>query len=490
MIRIFKLIPFVLVLLFAPAVLAQADCPAIIATALATVDSACNQTARNQLCYGNIILKATPREEAATLQFEKSGDKVGVTDVKGLHLSSFSLKDEEWGVALMKLQANLPDTLPGQNVTFLLFGDVSMTDASQKIVERRLVTTGGVNVRLLPTTKAGVIQSLKQFQGVTATGRLADQSWIRVRLENGAVGWVTGEFLTGKIDSLAVIKPADPVFGPMQAFYFTTGHDDAPCDKAPDSGILIQTPKGAGTINLRANQVDIQLGSTVYLQAVSGDAMYVSVVQGHATLTASGRTQVVPAGTVGRVPLDAKGVASGPPERPKPYDLQRLQNLPVHSKLLASVNIQKALASSQIDAAIAKLAGSGSTVQATAAPPGGGGQVQVPSGASKWVQNEVVTYTNCPGPLVTGSTNSWYPTLVFSPDRQSFTYDGGPNTSTVTVGRVGENVYQGVYGEETLTFTFTSPTSYNFSWVGVHGDPNNGGCRFEMSGSSTLVSGG
>jgi hypothetical protein len=34
-----------------------------------------------------------------------------------------------WGVVMMRLQANLPDTLPGQNVTFLLFGDVELTSA-------------------------------------------------------------------------------------------------------------------------------------------------------------------------------------------------------------------------------------------------------------------------------------------------------------------------------------------------------------------------
>jgi hypothetical protein len=30
----------------------------------------------------------------------------------------------------MRVQANLPDTLPGQNVTFLLFGDVELADES------------------------------------------------------------------------------------------------------------------------------------------------------------------------------------------------------------------------------------------------------------------------------------------------------------------------------------------------------------------------
>ena len=35
--------------------------------------------------------------------------------------------------------------------------------------------------------------------------------------------------------------------------------------EAPQDGILIQTPKGVGQINMRANDVDIQLGSTAYL---------------------------------------------------------------------------------------------------------------------------------------------------------------------------------------------------------------------------------
>jgi hypothetical protein len=33
---------------------------------------------------------------------------------------------DEWGMVLMRVQANLPDTLPGQNVLFLLFGDVEL----------------------------------------------------------------------------------------------------------------------------------------------------------------------------------------------------------------------------------------------------------------------------------------------------------------------------------------------------------------------------
>ena len=35
-----------------------------------------------------------------------------------------------WGVAVMSLQADIPNTLPGQNVTFILFGDVMIENAA------------------------------------------------------------------------------------------------------------------------------------------------------------------------------------------------------------------------------------------------------------------------------------------------------------------------------------------------------------------------
>jgi uncharacterized protein YgiM (DUF1202 family) len=473
--------------------LAQSDCEALVKAALETADSACDDTARNQACYGNVILTATPREDAADFHFQKAGDIADIANLQSLTLSSMSLTDETWGVALLKLQANLPDTLPGQNVTFLLFGDVSLTDANADIVEVPATAASGVNVRLRPTTNASVIASLRNGQEVTATGQLADGSWIRVRLDDGNSGWVSAAFLDGEKERLLVVEPDMPAFGPMQAFYFTSGYNDRPCNQAPDSGILIQTPEGAGTIRLRVNEVDIQLGSTVYLQASTGDALYVSVLEGHATLTAQGATQIVPAGTVSIVPLNEAGQASGTPEYPQPYAFRRLQNLPVYSALLEQVTVERATASSDIPDAIAAFTASnepagGTTSDTASSGASSGGTVQN-DGSSQWVQNEVVTFNTCPGPLNVGSTNTWYPHIVFSPDRQSFTYDGGPNNTVVTLGLIADNTYSGVFGDERLTFTFTSPTTYRFSWEGIHGDPNNGGCRFVMEADASLISG-
>ena len=490
--RAYKLLLMCLVLCLAPPAWAQGDCPMIVATALDTADAACDALGRNQLCYGNATVDVTPREEGMALQFQQPGDTVEVMDVASVQLSAFGLTSEEWGVALMKAQANLPETLPGQNVTFLLLGNVSLIDASEPLVERPVTAISGVNVRALPTTNAGVIELLRVGEEVIATGRLADSSWVRVRPDTALTGWVSADFLSGEVQALLPVEPGTSAFGPMQAFYFTSGLADTPCATAPDSGILIQTPAGARTVQLRVNDVGIELGSTVFLQAVPDDGMYVSVLEGHATLTAQGQSQVVPPGTVGRVPLGADGAADGPPEYPVPYAFQMLRTLPVSSRLLTPVEVRRATARANIDAAIADIVGvtvSSPAPPVPAANPGGAAPNNGQSGSGQWVQNEIVTFTDCPGPLVTGDTNMWYPNLVLSSDRQTFTYDGGPNNTTVTLGRTGDAVYQGVFDGEAFTFTFTSPTTYHFLWVGVHGDPNNGGCRFIMDADASLISG-
>ena len=486
--RAFKLSFVLLVLCIVSVVVAQTSCPTIITTALETVDSACEATSRNQLCYGNITLNVTPREGATHLQFEQAGDLVDIADVASLQLSTFNLESAEWGVALMRIQANVPETLPGQNVTFLLFGDVRIRDAEGQTVELPVTARDGVNVRQRPSTSASVIASLSNGQEVIAVGRLADSSWIQVRLDNYSVGWVAADFLNGDLLALAPIEPNAPDFGPMQAFYFSTGITDRECAEAPDSGILIQTPVGVGVIELRANQVDIELGSTVYLQAQPGDAMYVYVIEGSAILTAHEQTQVVPVGTVSRVPLDADGAASGPPEYPQSYDFEQLQTLPVASSLLTPVEVSEAVAETRIDDAIAAIIGSGDNSPTQTVPVANSGD-NTSSSSGRWQQNEVVTFNTCPGPLSVGSTNSWTPNIVFSADRQTFTYDGGPSNTTVTLVRAGDNVYTGMFGEITFTFTFTSPSTYLFLWEGIHGDPANGGCRFVMEGNATLVSG-
>ncbi len=441
---------------FTLVVRAQVDCPTLVKTALETADHHCSTLGRNQACYGNIQLKATT-QDGKTLTFNQSGDIANVVDLKALELSSMSLTDESWGVALMKLQANLPGTLPGQNVTFLLFGNVQIDDADGVPVELEMTARRGVNVRLRPVIAANnVIGSLKVGQAVTVNGRLKDGSWLRMKTEDGT-GWVAADFLksTEDMNRLHIVKPEEPVFGPMQAFSFSTGIGDRPCAEAPDSGILIQTPKGGQRVTFNVNGVTVDVGSTVYLQAQPSNALTVTVLQGAVKLTANGVSQGVPAGTVSRVKLDATGQASGTPTYPEPYDQSTLLTLPVSVGLPDKIVIQPPLQKAKVETAVET-----ATAIADGLPLSG-----------EWGAQVTVTRSDCPGPKPNyslGDTGYWTFPFTFSDDWQTLSYDNDFSNVTFVLHRTADNTYSTTmdnnYGNyTTVTVSFPTPTTFQWS---------------------------
>ena len=106
-----------------------ATCGAMVQQAMTEVENVCSGTGRNQACYGYVSLEATPRDGVANFEFTHQGDLANVADVQSVKLDPLDDENGIWGVLLMKLQASLPDALPGQNVTFLLFGDVEIENA-------------------------------------------------------------------------------------------------------------------------------------------------------------------------------------------------------------------------------------------------------------------------------------------------------------------------------------------------------------------------
>lgn len=118
---------FISLILSVSMAVAQETCPTIVADALAATDSVCSGLGRNEACYGNIQISADLADSSLT--FQQKGDIVALTEVQRLTLSPYVEESTEWGVALLNVQANIPDTLPGQGVTFLLYGDVDITNA-------------------------------------------------------------------------------------------------------------------------------------------------------------------------------------------------------------------------------------------------------------------------------------------------------------------------------------------------------------------------
>lgn len=108
----------------------EATCPVAFEAALDASDEACSATGRNQACYGHVAVEASPGPDAPEFTFTRVGDIVNVAAINTMRLSPLDAATGAWGVALMRLQANLPDTLPGQNVSVLVFGDTEIVNAT------------------------------------------------------------------------------------------------------------------------------------------------------------------------------------------------------------------------------------------------------------------------------------------------------------------------------------------------------------------------
>jgi len=370
------IIAVLLILQPAPALQAQSGgtaasaCPQIVEVALATTNQLCERIGENQACYGHVLVDALPQEhvQLENFSFSREGDIAELLDLKTLRLSPMDLENGLWGVALMSLRAYMRYASP-QLVTFLLFGDVEIGDRAERTptIGVTVATSTPVNVRLGPSPDVGVIGILQPGQTVSAKARLADNSWLRVALpESNRIGWTYAANLTTDedINSLPVVDTWAPYYGPMQAFYFRSGVDDAACPESPESGLLIQTAEGVAEVTLLVNEVSIQMSATAYLQAVPGGQMTVGVLDGWAVVEAGGRQQPVFAGTQVSIPLGDNLIPTAPPAAPTPYDLAAFQSLPL-SLLGGPVTVAEPLETGLIAQLLEAVADAGGVISST-----------------------------------------------------------------------------------------------------------------------------
>ena len=105
----------------------------------------------------------------------------------------------------------------------------------------------------------------------------------------------------------------------------------------------MQSPVNGGITRLSINGIDVQIGSTVFIQAVPNDSFVIFTLDGIARLEVDGDVQIIPAGTFSQVPLDENGVAAGPPSEAAPYDPVRIENLPLGTELTEPIDISSPL---------------------------------------------------------------------------------------------------------------------------------------------------
>ncbi|MBK8021372.1 MAG: LysM peptidoglycan-binding domain-containing protein [Chloroflexi bacterium] len=117
----------------------QATCDELVNLATATVGIACETMGRNQACYGNRLVEVEFNPESSFV-FQQAGDVVDLLALRRLNTSPLNETSTDWGIAILKAQANLPDALPGENVTFLLFGDAELSNPTSDMRAVKLRT--------------------------------------------------------------------------------------------------------------------------------------------------------------------------------------------------------------------------------------------------------------------------------------------------------------------------------------------------------------
>ncbi|MBI1257718.1 MAG: LysM peptidoglycan-binding domain-containing protein [Chloroflexi bacterium] len=104
-------------------------CDQLVTLAVTTVGVVCDNLGRNQACYGNKLVSVEFKPNVSE-NFSQSGDKIDLLSIQRIQTAPLNRVTSNWGIAVLKAQADLPDALPGQNVTFLLFGDASIDNPS------------------------------------------------------------------------------------------------------------------------------------------------------------------------------------------------------------------------------------------------------------------------------------------------------------------------------------------------------------------------
>src|SRR5262249_22525693 len=104
----------ILLLLSVSLVVAQGtDCPTYVNQALDAVGKSCGELGRNQVCYGNTSIDSQFTD--TSVHFSLPGDHASVLNLQKLVTAPLNPDNNTWGIAVLSLQANLPDNLPGQN---------------------------------------------------------------------------------------------------------------------------------------------------------------------------------------------------------------------------------------------------------------------------------------------------------------------------------------------------------------------------------------
>lgn len=294
---------------------AQATCPDLVLEAVETVGSGCAEMGRNSVCYGNHRLGAVLTRPLSVEFFNQPSDQLQLADLQSLSTSPLDLERQEWGIAVMSLQANVPQALPGQVVTFLLIGDAEVRNDSPLSPDalQPVSTNAATSLFTQPAADSAILTTLEANTALSAAGVTADGVWLRV-VHHGEFGWMLSSFAAAPPQNgrLPIVDAQTPL--PMQAFTFRAAVGGPRCAESPPSVLVVQGPEQV-RVSLTVNGAQMDLGSTAVLWQPEDQVMQMAILDGQAQL-ADGTT--VTTGTTSTIQLGENHQTTGQWTAPRP----------------------------------------------------------------------------------------------------------------------------------------------------------------------------
>ena len=269
----------------------ESTCPAIVSTAVDLINANCGTLGVNTACYGNDLVEANFVDDVPENYFTQPADRTELSRVQNISTAPMNVEEQVWGVAVLNVQANVPNTLPGEVVTFILLGDsqienrVDPTAVQPYIVPVTVTTTADVSGFLDPDSASEALSDIPAGTDLLADALDETTEWLRV-VFSGQPMWVERALVSDALGLDALTILSEDSFTPMQAFYFSTGVGQPVCNDAPNM-ITVRSPENM-RINLNINGADVRLGSMVTLQSMGDNQAMFTVHEGHLEIMDSG----------------------------------------------------------------------------------------------------------------------------------------------------------------------------------------------------------
>jgi LysM repeat protein len=287
---------------------AQLDCPVIVTQALSAIGDNCREMGRNTACYGYTLVDGTFVDEVPETYFSAPADRAELTSLMALRTSGMDESLQHWGIALMHVQADVPNLTPGQAVTFILMGDAEVENRvtpDEAIVSGQPITVSAnrrLQVYESPSVTSLPVSVIEAGGALPADAIDATQTWVRVLIVDdegeNSIGWIERAAVeSAGLDALPIIGTGR--YTPMQAFYFSTGVGVPRCQQAPDA-VTIRSPRDR-IVTLNVNGADVRIGSTITFKTGANNTALITVQEGTLELPDG---QIVPEGQTIVVELD------------------------------------------------------------------------------------------------------------------------------------------------------------------------------------------